>query len=167
MRYMRLKSYWLVALTIEAVRSGSVDTTKTPAEAFDQMLNWVYGTFEPYLEADSTVPEIADPMLGHNVAHNWERHDFVAFMDRLDEARGWTARALASDDKGEAIRLWKKVFGDVFPTDTEVEAYAEAQAARWQPGISHVTTSGVILPAASPTQRSVPLQQTKFYGEEK
>lgn len=167
MKYMRPKSYWLVALTIKAVRSGAVDTNNTLAEAFDQLLTWIYDTFEPYLDDEDAVPEIADPMLGHNVAHNWDRHDFIAFMDRLDEAKGWTASALASPDKDAAIQLWKKVFGDEFPNDAEVERFAEAQAASWQPGISHVATSGVILPAASSTQRSVPVQPTKFYGKEK
>src|SRR5680860_476275 len=71
MTYMKPKSYWLVAMTIEAVESNGVDTREPVAVAFDQLLNHLYDKFHrTYLRTDGAVPQITDPMLGHNVAWN-------------------------------------------------------------------------------------------------
>lgn len=164
MVYMQPKSYWLVSLTIEAVRSGEIDATLTLAEAFDQLLNWVYDTFAADLDRAEAVPEIADPILEHNVAHNWKRHDFVAFMGRVEVAKGWTGGALAHDDKAEVIKLWQKVFGLAFPT--EVDDYAISLAEAHRPGVPYITPAGLLVPAST-TQRSIPVPQTRFYGEKK
>lgn len=163
MKYMRPKSYWLVSLTIEAVKSGKVKTTATLAEGFDQLINWIFGKFESYLDTEA-VPEIADPMLGHNVAHNWDRHAFLFFMDCLDVARGRSNRALEATDKAKAIALWQDIFGEDFPTDVEESARDMAQL--WNPRVSHVAANGLILASQVPDQRSVPLRETKFYGAE-
>ncbi len=161
MTYMRPKSYWLVAMAIDAVQNGHVDTSEPLAVAFDQLLNHLYDKYLPIYERnDDTTPDISDPMLDHNVSWNWSRNAFTSFMDCLKVGKGWTGRALSEDDKDEAIRLWRKVFGDAFPES--VDQYARTLAATGQPGSSYVNRAGMILPTAAGKSRPVPA--TRYYG---
>lgn len=164
MTYMKPKSYWPVTMAIDAIDNGHIDTTKPLAVAFDQLLNYLYDKYYPtYCRTDGATPHIKDPMLGHNVSPSWSRNAFKAFMDRLADGKGWTGRALATDDKDTAIELWQKVFGDEFPEN--VDEYARSLAAAGQPGSSRATRTGLILPgAAAANATSVP--PTGYYGRE-
>jgi len=163
MTYMKPKSYWLVAMAIEAVESNDIDMSEPVAAAFDQLLNHLYDKYHrTYLRTDGTVPRIKDPMLGHNVAWNWERSHFEAFMRRLEDGKGWSGRALDHYDKAEAIKLWQNVFGEEFPTN--IDDHAKSHAASRQPGSAYATPTGLILPGAAPALKSTPVQPTRYYG---
>lgn len=165
MIYMQPKSYWLVAMSIEAVRDGHIDTSQPLAVVFDELLNYLYAKYLPtYRRTDGATPHIEDPMLGHDVSHSWERNDFGAFMRRLEDGKRWTGKALEQEDKAKAIEYWRLVFGDEFPGD--VEPYATALAASRSPGIAHAASSGLILPGATAGVKSVPVPQTRYYGDE-
>lgn len=165
MAYMKPKSYWMVAMAIDAVRNDHIDTTKPLAVTFDQLLNYLYDKYYPiYCRTDDATPNIKDPMLGHNVSWNWSRNAFEAFMRRLEDGKGWTERALAADDKDTAIDLWRKVFGDAFPAT--VDEYAKTHAAAGQPGTSYATRTGLILPGIV-AAKSTPVPPTRYYGREK
>lgn len=163
MTNMKPKSYWMVAMAIDAVDNGHVDTSEPLAVAFDQLLNYLYNKYYPiYCRTDGTTPNIKDPMLGHNVSWNWSRNAFEAFMRRLEDGKGWSGRALATDDKETAIGLWQEVFGDDFPES--VEEYAKTLAAAGQPGSSYASRTGLILPGAAAKSTAVPT--TRYYGRE-
>lgn len=164
MTYMRPKSYWLVALVIEAIRDGEIDTEESLAVCFDRLLNHLYNKFAATYGRPGATPNIKDPMLGHNVSWNWARSDFEAFMRRLDEGRKWTGRAIATNDKEKAIELWRRVFGDKFPETVEDEARSLSESLR--PGMSRVAASGLVLPTGTAT-RSTPVPSTRFYGSPK
>jgi len=165
MVYMRPKSYWLVAMSIEAVKDGAVDTSEPLAVVFDQLLNHLYTKYSPiYQRTDGATPHIKDPMLGHDVSWNWSRNDFEAFLRRLEEGKRWTGEALKQDDKDEAIKYWRKVFGDEFPED--VDEYASALAATHWPGVAHASSRGVILSGAVEGVKSTPVLPTRYYGDE-
>lgn len=161
MKYMRPKSYWLLAMGIDAIESGKIDTTKTLAECFSQLLEYLYTKFYPTYARAGATPHIKDPMLGHDVSPNWKRSDFETFMRRLDDGRGWALRAVETDEKDTAIEVWQKVFGEAFPT--EVEEEARAMAAAFLPGAAAATGSGLIVPKDTP--KSTPIPATRFYGE--
>jgi hypothetical protein len=85
-------------------------------------------------------------------------------MRRLDDGRRWSQYALdaaAKDDLDEAVKQWRRVFGDTFPTD--VTELARAEAATMSPGNASVASSGLILPGAASRTLSVP--PTKYYVE--
>lgn len=164
MIYMKPKSYWLVAMAIDAVSNNHVDTTKPLAEVFDQLLNYLYEKFYPtYRRTEEATPNIKDPLLGHNVSWNWSRNDFEAFMRLLERGKGWTNRALTTDDRGTAIELWQKVLGPEFPSN--VDEYAKVLASSGQPGASHASRVGLILPGAV-VASSTPVQPTRYYGRQ-
>lgn len=164
MTYMKPKSYWLVALAIDAVSSDRIDTTKPLAVVFDQLLNHLHDEYYPtYCRTDGATPNIKDPMLEHNVSWNWSHNAFEAFMRRLEDGIGWTGRALVTEDKDTAIELWQRVFGDEFPSD--VNDYARTLAATGQPGYSHATRAGWVLPGAA-AAKSTSVPPTRYYGRE-
>ncbi len=164
MKTRKPKSYWLVALAIEAFRNGCVDSTKPLAVVFATLLDHLYKKSAPiYGREDGATPNIKDPMLGHNVSWNWERSHFETFMRRLDDGRRWASRALADDDQDEAISLWQKVFGDTyFPSN--VDDYARARAAERQPGYAVASKTGLILPGVTAGVKATPVPSTRYYG---
>lgn len=163
MTYKRPKSYWLESIIVRHIHQGWVETEgKAYAEIVLALMDSVYGRFEHELD-EGGVPEVPDPMLGSNVARNWKRDHFEAFMGRLDESRGWAARALEADTQNEAIRLWKKVFGEQFPDDVEGSAKSLADSLA---GGFAVTASGMISTRPGGV-RSVRPRPHTFHGESK
>jgi len=161
MIYMKPKSYWMVAMTIEAVAGGNIDTSQPLALAFDELLHYLYDEYSPALQRAGSVPEVPDPMLGHDVAHSWKRHDFERFMDVLKENKGRTARAVTTDNKDTAVELWQKVLGPEFPTT--VDDFAKSYASAGQPGSSYARPTGLIVPAAG-ASGGIAVPRTRYYG---
>jgi hypothetical protein len=94
MIYKRPKSYWLECLVVHQIGKKVKVDGKSYAELFADMLDAIYDKFSCILNDTDKVPEIADPMLGHNVAFNWERSHFETFMLRVDESRKWARHSL-------------------------------------------------------------------------
>jgi hypothetical protein len=166
MQRQRPKSYWLEALVYRHLNNGWVAADgKSYAELFTDVLRSIHDLFEPTLDGGG-VPAIPDPMLGHNVAFDWERPAFESFMARLSESIGWAERALAKDrdELDEAVALWQRVFGADFFTDSP-EA-RRLQLAEWLGmGTPFVTSSGSVLPERPADQPSVASRPHRFYGE--
>ncbi len=160
------KSYWLVALAIEAFRDGKVDSAQPLAVVFASLLDHIYNKFAPtYGRQDGATPNIKDPMLGHNVSWNWDHSHFETLMCRLDEGRRWADRALDHEDRSEAIKLWKRIFGDTyFPLEIGDEARAAAEIR--QPGSARVAATGLVLPGSSIAPKSTPVPATRYYGSD-
>jgi hypothetical protein len=154
MKTRKPKSYWLVAMVIEAVRNDKVDMDEPLAVVFRDLLDHLYSKYAPLLgRHDEPTPNIQDPMLGHNISWNWEWTHFKTFMSRLDDGRGWAHRALQSGDRAVAIELWQRIFGaDYFPAS--IEDHARLLAAARQPGQTAASPTGLILPGAASGVRS-------------
>lgn len=164
MVYCRPKSYWLCALLVHHVNAGNLDTSKSLAELFRDLLDAIYLQYDHllWMEGEYT-PNIPDPMLGHNVSWNWGYNDFVKFMRRIDEARQWASKALETEDRAKAIGYWQKVFGEeYFPSEVTEAARHLADTAR--PGIAVVNSSGLI--TAISAGRAVVTKETTFHGPE-
>lgn len=85
-------------------------------------------------------------------------------MDRLDNGRRWASRALAADDRDEAIDWWQRVFGEEwFPR--RIDEYARSLAAAGHPGTSFTTGTGLILPRQPEGSLSTAIQRTTFHGD--
>ena len=167
MKTRRPKSYWLGALVIYHIRlEDGLDTSKSLGELFHDLVDAIYKQYDHLLwTSDTATPNIEDPMLGHNISWNWTRSHFETFMRRLDDARNWSAAALASEDKDEAICWWQKIFGDsYFPSD--VTQAVNKMARNVLPGKSSVASSGLVLPTISGMKKTIPVRQTTFHGEE-
>lgn len=161
----RPKSYWLLTLLIHEFRDNGFDAGVPLGESFNKLLDRFYSRLAPiYGRTDGATPHLKDPMLDHDVSWNWGRGDFETFMRRLDDGRRWSQNALdaaAKDDLDEAVRQWKRVFGEVFPSD--VTELARAEAAAMQPGTVAVASTGLVLPGG--TSRTVSVPATKYYGD--
>ncbi len=166
MKYLRPKSYYLEALIYRHLDRSWVTTDgKSDAELFTDLIRSIRDRFQPALDGDY-VPVISDPMLGHNIAFNWEQDSFKSFMAQLDQSISWAERALAKerDELDAAIELWQKVFGAEHFADSSTTR--RLQQAEWlSTGSIFVTGAGRVLdkpPAAGPAVSS---PRHRFYGD--
>ena len=166
MKTRKPKSYWLGALLLYHIQTGSLDMTQSLAMLFHDLLDVIYCQYDHLLwTSESATPNIPDPMLNHNVSWNWSRSHFETFMRRIDEARSWAAKALKTDDREKAIAYWQKIFGEeYFPS--EIETAASRLASSGFPGKSYVTSTGLILPSQPDSGIYTATQVTKFHGTE-
>jgi hypothetical protein len=90
--------------------------------SFDSMAGAVCGCFEniqaqfaPYV-ASGLVPPVPDPALaGNDVASDWVKDDFAAFMRAADTAVSLGRAALDAEDREQSIALWQELFVTGFP----------------------------------------------------
>lgn len=167
MAYRRPKSYWLESLVYQHISSGAVATErKAYADLFRDLLGAILDEYSDCLDTKE-VPAIPDPMLGHNVAHNWEYDDFEAFMERVRQSYSWTRRALDKDDDHvqDAIDLWVNVFGnEKFPTSaTDLEG-RQLHRAIVNESVYTTRTLGRVY-TKPPSEPSVNVPPQRFYGE--
>lgn len=164
MKRRKPKSYWLGALLIYHIRQGKLDMTLSLGELFRDLLDAIYNQYDHLLwTSKEATPNIPDPILGHNISWNWSRSHFETFMQRIDEARTWAAKALEADDREKAVEFWQKIFGaEYFPS--EVETAANNLANGGWPGKSYVSPTGQILLSQPASAIYTPIQATKFHG---
>jgi len=164
MKYKRPKSYWLECMVYYKFNKGYVKIEgKSLAEVFWQLTELIYKEYEEYLSSNENIPKISDPILGNNVASNWERGHFEAFMDRLDEARKWAKKALEAEERDVAIEYWKKVFGeDFFPTSVEEDAKNISEILK---AGAIVNSTGRISSNKNRKEKSIDIKKHRFYGE--
>jgi hypothetical protein len=167
MQRNRPKSYWLECLVYKHIDKGWVATEgKSYAELFTDLLRSIHEHFLPKLEEEDGVPKIPDPMLGNNVAFNWERSAFESFMRRLEESIGWAERALEKDRDqiDEAVELWQKVFGEEYFTDSAV--LRKRQKAVWRGVGGWVGSSGAVSIDKPKHEKGAKSREHGFYGDE-
>lgn len=161
----RPKSYWLECLVYHIICNGEVSTSGIGyGELFSKVFGAIYSNYAPYLQKE-TVPSIPDPILGNNVAHNWERAAFETFMARILESYNWTRRALDAASEQDTVDLWIKVFSEEkFPSSSvqiKGRALKRAQIAGniyVSPNLGHVSI-------ARPTGQAIKLPPQRFYGD--
>lgn len=164
MIYKRPKSYWLECMIFQKLNKGKVQTEgKSLAEVFWELTDLIYEEYKEYLSDDEKVPWIKDPMLGNNVATNWERSHFEAFMNQMDETRKWAQKALETEEKEEAVKYWQKIFGkDFFPTSVEEDAKSTSSMLK---AGAFVTSTGRIVANKSSDEISTEIKPHRFYGK--
>ena len=164
MKIMRPKSYWLEALVVYHVTSGSIDMSQSIAEIFRDLMSAIYNKFAPLLgRDDDATPHIPDPMLGNDISWNWDRTHFETFMNKVKEAKETATKALEANNQEEAIKLWQSVFGEEkFPKAINKSSLNLSDAAA---GAAIISNKGLINPHFSPSIRTVKSQPTTFYGE--
>jgi hypothetical protein len=165
MSYRRPKSYWLECLVYHCIQSSAVLTDgRSYAELFHQVLADVHQDFLPYFQKEGAVPEIKDPMLGHNVAHNWERPAFETFMRRVEESLRWAEQALVLENEAKAVLYWQYVFGEEwFPQEVE-QAKAQRLREAILAGSAVVTPTGRVI-VGPYTGHAVQPSPQRFYGD--
>ena len=164
MKTRKPKSYWLGALVIQELEKGELDTTQSLGVIFHALVDSIYRRYAHLLKPSETAtPNLADPLLGHNISWNWSRTHFETFMRRVDEARSWAEKALEEDDREAAIEYWQKIFGrEFFPSDVEEAVLRAAQIAL--PGTSFVDASGLVTKNPPDSDRYVETRKTTFHG---
>jgi hypothetical protein len=163
MERRRPKSYWLECIVVYHI-DKSIDTeSKSYAELFAELLGAIYDKFSYTLDNTDKAPRISDPMLGHNVAFNWERSHFETFMRRIDESRRWAEKANAKEETEDCIKLWRKVFGEAFPET--VEEYAQNIAEASAVGGLFVTSQGRVLTKQPSSGIATGVPSHRFYGD--
>jgi len=166
MQRNRPKSYWLECLVFRHVDRGWVTTDgKSYAELFTDVLRSIRERFQDKI-SEGGVPKIPDPVLGHNVAFNWERTAFESFMRRLEESIGWAERALEKNREqlDEAIELWQKVFGEEYFTDSPT--LRKRQKAAWLSSGGWISSSGIVSVGKPKQEKGVKPPKHRFYGDE-
>ena len=109
----RPASFLLEVITGIAVTGGSFDSMAAVVCGCFQSIRALYGANA----AAESIPVVADPALaGNDVASDWPKEDFLAFMAAADKAADLSEAALKSQDKDQSIALWQAVFGTDFPS---------------------------------------------------
>ena len=91
-------------------------------------------------------------------------HYSSRYLTTKTVAEGKAARALAQEDREEAVRLWQDILGeDYFPSSVSLSA--QEVASRLLPGTAFVTGTGMLGESRSDARPSVVTRPTRFYGE--
>jgi hypothetical protein len=162
MTYRRPKSYVLEVMVFWAVENGRVIVEKKSyAEIVTQFFQHIRDKYEDLMDNGSGVPKVKDPMLGNVISTGWERSHFETFMRRIRECARWSEDAAEAEHE-EKVALWAKIFGDLWPSEAEVEEEARSLARTHQVGVGVVTSTGVVRKGGSHGVQTPP---TRFHGE--
>jgi len=157
------KSYMLEVMVFQAVEAGKVVFGN---ESWPSLLAQLFGhwadKYHDLMEKGDGVPRIYDPQLGHLIS-SWERPEFEAFMRRVREADRAIQRVLAADEDQVASEDCARIFGDCWPTQSEVDEAAENEASAIAPGRSKISSAGFVI--GSSAARTVSSQSTLFHGD--
>jgi hypothetical protein len=168
MTYRRPKSYWLECMVYHEVVAGNVITDGLSyAQIFRDLLDAIRSEYVSYVGEEGKVPIVKDPMLGNNVAHNWEAPAFLTFMNRLDESCLWADKALAAETTEEAVGQWQKVFGAEWFPDAVAVAREQGKSLReaGTAGALFVTSSGRMSLTPPVAELFVQPPAQRFFGD--
>jgi hypothetical protein len=158
MTYMRPKSYWLGSMLLNLIDEKGFNDSLSLGELFHWLVDELHKKYDHLRwTSDEATPNIADPVLGHNVSHSWSRNDFLSFLRHLSDARDRAAKALEASTAEEAVKHWRVLFGEAFPSSVEVEA--EKVASLFTPGVATVT--GLV----NTPRYSTTVPTTRFHGD--
>lgn len=163
MEIMKPKSYWLEAVVIALFQEKKLNSRDSLAVLFANLLSAIRERFQAYL-AETSVPPIPDPMLGNNIAPNWERSHFETFMRRVDESANKAALALRAQTSEQARLIWQDVFVTA-PSRKSWNSQPFKQIAQILPGTGFVNTLGRISDTRPASMPSVLSKPTRFHGE--
>lgn len=163
MEIMKPKSYWLEAVVVSLFQEKKLNSREPLAVLFANLLFAMKERFHPYLST-GLVPPIPDPMLGNNIAPNWERSHFETFMRRVDESANKATLALRSQTLEQARLIWQDVFGSK-PSSRNLNSQQIKQVAPILPGFGFVNAMGRVSDSRPTSVPSVLSRPTRFHGE--
>lgn len=160
------KSYWLECMVYHKFNDGTIRAKELSyAELFRDLLKEICNEYAPVLAKKDKLPEIKDPMLGHDVVYNWKRADFETFMTRIDQSLGWANSALEQDEISKSAKMWQKVFGkEYFPDTVELELAERKRVASFQ-GKLFVSSAGAVT-LEKTNNHAVQPPPTRSYGKD-
>lgn len=163
MKARRPKSYVLEVMILYAVEDGHILTeNRSFAQITGDFFSYIAAKYDDLMENGKEAPRIRDPQISsHLITRGWERSHFETFMRRIREARRASEKALNADNDEDRCREWEKVFVDLWPLEGEAKQAAESEAKAVQPGVTRVTSAGLVLGATKP---GIPTRQTKYHG---
>jgi len=161
----RPKSYMLEVMVVNAIETEHIVLAD---RSWPSILAQLFGhwrhKYDELMDQGHGVPRIYDPQLGQLISGTWERAEFETFMRRVREADRTAQRAVA-DSNDDAAEEWKRVFGDCWPSDEEVEEKARLEAAGVGPGISKIAASGLV--TGPSIARTIETAATRFHGSDR
>lgn len=108
----------LIGLRIRDSDKDSKDFIDTPT-----CLKTIVGRLDDWLQANSSLPTIRNPVLASEVQSEvWDDTKYANFRDKINLYRGWIDEAYDEQDKEESIAKWRRVFGDAFAASETKEA---------------------------------------------
>lgn len=162
----RPKSYMLEVMVVNAIEA---EVVAVAGESWPSILAQLFAhwkdKYHELMERDEGVPRIYDPQLGHLISGSWERAEFETFMRRVREADRAAQRALAADTEEDAAEEWKRVFGDCWPSEDEVDEQARVEAAGIGPGVSRIAASGWV--TGPSIARTIATHPTRYHGDDR
>ena len=161
MERRKTKSYLLEVIFYWAVTSDAVTLVgKSTAQNLCDFFEHIEAKWKSLMDEGTGTPRVLDPQLGTVV--KWERSHFETFMRRIREAAKAARKAIEAESDEDAVPEWKKVFGNLWPTQEEVEEEARCAAKEGQPGSAFVSATGGIGTLAS--GGAIPSRTTTFHG---
>jgi len=128
------KGFWIECLTAELFDLAQEDM----ASHFIRLLSNIS---EAYKTTDG-VPELDDPGLkGEKIKANITKADFQIFMKTINASLILTKQAYVEVDEEKSSKLWRQVFGEVFPVYELAESTKVFQESVYPlGGVSHADT---------------------------
>lgn len=156
------KSYVMEVMVLRAVEGGHIELVgEGMAANFAALVYYLEGKYANLMDTGSEAPRIFDPQTGKCITWHWDRAHFETFMRRIRETASRVERALKADDD-EAPEIWARIFGELWPTDSEVKTEARLAGAAVSPGTTAVFSAGGV--TAGWTGPSVVSRPTKYHG---
>jgi hypothetical protein len=110
-----IKSVILTALLGERVNEANVWADAGYYADMPTTLLHVVGDLDDYLQANPTMPWIADPSgTGENFGDRWTQAGYSTFRDKIHQYSVAIAAAYAEADAAKSLERWQKVFGSSF-----------------------------------------------------
>ncbi len=107
------KSILLTTLAGNTIRSS--DRGKESVRTVANTLTTVLTRMDRYLQKNPTMPRIENPALSsEDFNRHWDQDRYSYFRNRVHSHTAIAQKALASPTIEDSIRLWRRLFGEVF-----------------------------------------------------
>lgn len=111
-------------------------------------LKTIVGRLDDWLQAREQKPIVANPVLGsESFSDLWTNEQYANFRDKISLYRGWIDDAYDEKDRDESIGKWRRVFGDEFAPDADLDKSADVREAARHLASAFSRTSNLVLDA--------------------
>ncbi len=166
MKTRRPKSYVLEVMILYAVEGGDITLEdRSLAPITTNFFSHISAKYADLMENGKEAPRIRDPQISnHFITRGWERSHFETFMRRIRDAEKASQNAIdavEADDDEKACDEWKKVFGDLWPSEEEAKTAARFEATEIRPGVTKIASSGAVVGAKD---ARISTRRTRYHG---
>lgn len=110
-----------------------------------------------WLQSHPAMPLLDDPTCpGVSFNHRWDNAQYVNFRKKISDYAAWAREAydLQADQEDEALKAWRRLFGDEFAEEVVREAKA-VYIARKASGVSRQSRVGRALESVAPNEEFI------------